>query len=63
MFYFNYEAVAKEDGISEQKMDRLKRLMRQEFPYDDMMYELHLLRPYSFCSFGYNTSASLLRPS
>lgn len=44
MRYFDYETVAREAKISPDKLDALSQLVRQEFPRDDMMYELHLLR-------------------
>lgn len=44
MRHFDYESVAKEAGIPRQKLDELCKIIRQEFPQDDMMYELHLLR-------------------
>ncbi len=44
MRYFDYERVAHEAGFSAVKLDELRGLVRLEFPKDDMMYELHLLR-------------------
>jgi hypothetical protein len=44
MRYFEYEKVARKAGIPPDKMARLLRLIRQEFPQDDLMYELHVLR-------------------
>ena len=44
MDYFDYESVATEAGIPPDKLAELCRMMRQEFPRDDMMYELHVLR-------------------
>ena len=44
MQYFDYENVARRAGISQEQLDELCKLVRQEFPRDDMMYELHLLR-------------------
>ena len=42
--YFNYQPAAEEAGISAQNLDELKRLVRNDFPDDDMLYELHMLR-------------------
>ena len=42
--YFDYENIAKKAGIPPNKLEELRKLVRQEFPRDDMMYELHLLR-------------------
>ncbi|MEK7398338.1 MAG: hypothetical protein AAB116_15510 [Candidatus Poribacteria bacterium] len=44
MSYFDFEKVAREANIPIDKLDKLSRYFRQEFPYDDMMYELHVLR-------------------
>lgn len=44
MRYFDYERIAREAGISVGDLERLCRLIRQEFPHDDMMYELHVMR-------------------
>ena len=44
MSYFDYGKVAKEARIPKNKLEELSTAIRQEFPKDDMMYELHLLR-------------------
>lgn len=44
MRYFDYESVAREAGLSDSQVSALCRLMRAEFPRDDMLYELHVLR-------------------
>jgi len=44
MRYFDYETVAREAQIPSDKMAKLLLLIRQEFPKDDLMYELHVLR-------------------
>ena len=44
MRYFDYEKEAAEVGLSAQDIEMLCRLIRQEFPTDEMMYELHVLR-------------------
>jgi hypothetical protein len=44
MRYFDYERVAREAGISAEDLGRLCHLIRQEFPGDDMLYELHVMR-------------------
>ena len=44
MRYFDYEKVAREANIPPEALSELCRQIRQEFPMDDMMYELHLLR-------------------
>ena len=44
MKYFDYESVAREAKISPAKLRRLLNLLREEFPNDPLMYELHVLR-------------------
>lgn len=44
MRYFDYEKIAREAHIPSDKMEDLRSLVREQFPNDDMMYELHLLR-------------------
>lgn len=44
MRYFYYEKVAREANIPQNKLDELIKVIRQEFPMDEMMFELHLLR-------------------
>lgn len=44
MRYFDCEKVARQAHIPLEKLDELGRVVRQDFPRDEMMYELHLLR-------------------
>lgn len=44
MNYFDYEQAAREAGIPDDRLNELMQLMRDEFPQDDMMWELHILR-------------------
>jgi hypothetical protein len=44
MRYFDYAKVAAEAQISPRKLARLRSTIRHEFPKDDMMFELHMLR-------------------
>lgn len=44
MRYFDYEKTAREAKIPADTMAALSRIVRDEFPKDDVMYELHLLR-------------------
>jgi hypothetical protein len=41
MKYFDYESVAREAKIPEEKLRKLVKIVRQEFPHDPMMAELH----------------------
>lgn len=44
MRYFDHEKAAREAGIPTDKLGELCRIIRQDFPRDNMMYELHVLR-------------------
>lgn len=41
---FDYATVARRAGVSEAQLERLCTLVRAEFPSDEMMAELHILR-------------------
>lgn len=44
MHYFYFEKVANEANIPKGKLDELAKMVRLEFPHDEMLYELHMLR-------------------
>ena len=44
MRYFDYEKLARQAKIPARKLARLRALIRREFPEDDMLFELHMLR-------------------
>jgi hypothetical protein len=44
MPFFDYPRIAQEAGIPPDKLDRLIRVIREEFPGDDMMADLHIMR-------------------
>ena len=44
MRYFDFESIAKKAAIPKEKLEKLCNLVREEFPRDEMMYELHVLR-------------------
>lgn len=60
MEYFDYEAVAREAGISEADLEAIKEAVRRDFPHDDMMWELHILRACFAIRDGYATVADAL---
>lgn len=41
---FDYEALAIQYGINQKDLDRLVDEVRKEFPDDEMMFELHVVR-------------------
>ena len=44
MHSFGFENMAREAGIREDDFRRLCEALRREFPHDEMMFELHVLR-------------------
>ncbi|MDQ1329187.1 MAG: hypothetical protein QG641_2476 [Candidatus Poribacteria bacterium] len=42
--YFDYISIAKKCNISEDTLKKLEDIERKEFPRDQMMFELHMLR-------------------
>ena len=44
MDYFDYENAAREAGLDRDQLERICTLVRREFPHDEMMCELHVLR-------------------
>ncbi|MEW5936961.1 MAG: hypothetical protein AB1665_03970 [Candidatus Thermoplasmatota archaeon] len=41
---YDIERAFKESGLSRREMERLKKKIKKEFPNDEMMYELHVVR-------------------
>ena len=41
---FDYEALAKKYNINQEALTKLEKEVRQEFPHDEMMFELHMVR-------------------
>lgn len=62
MRYFDYETIAQEAKVPTDKLNELCTLLRREFPRDDMMYELHLLRACMAIRDGRVTLNEALRP-
>lgn len=62
MDYFDYQSVAAEAGIRHEKVQQLAQLVRSEFPFDDMMSELHMLRACMAIRDGYVTIDEALKP-
>lgn len=44
MYYFDFEKVARQAGISAAQLKQLCEAMHREFPSDEMLRELHVLR-------------------
>jgi hypothetical protein len=60
--YFDYEKMAREAHIPPERLEELSHVMRQDFPRDEMMYELHLLRACMAIRAGVLTLEEALRP-
>jgi hypothetical protein len=61
--FFNYERVAAEAGISQDDLERLRARVRADYPNDDMLYELRLLRTCKAIKSGACTVAETLEES
>ncbi|MDI6704172.1 MAG: hypothetical protein QME40_05850 [bacterium] len=42
--YFDYQKIAKEMNVPDTTLKKIEREVKEEFPKDKMMYELHVLR-------------------
>lgn len=63
MACFDCTKVARAAGIPSAKLAELRRSLRREFPRDDMMYELHLLRACMAIRKGWITLEEALAPA
>lgn len=61
MKFFDFEAVAKQAGISDEDVSKIVEVVRVEFPQDDMMRELHILRACMAIRDGQVTVEEVLR--
>ena len=57
---FDYRTVARRNGISDADLERICRLVRTEFPHDEMLFELHVLRAILAIEHGYTTLPEVL---
>lgn len=60
---FDYATVAKRAGIPDEMLARLCHLVREEFPNDDMLFELHVLRALLAVERGQVTLEELVKPA
>ena len=63
MKYFDYESVARQAGIQADKLASLREILRAEFPRDDMLFELHVLRACMAVRDGLIAEDDLLSPT
>ena len=62
MNYFDWQKTASEAQIPPGKLDELAGVIRRDFPHDEMMYELHLLRACTAIRDGIVTLERALQP-
>ena len=58
---FAWEQVAAEAGITREQLTEIERLTRAQFPHDDMLYELHVLRACRAIRDGHCTFEQIIR--
>lgn len=61
MRYFNFEKIAREAAIPADRLQELCQSIRREFPRDEMMYELHVLRACMAIRDGHTSLEDALR--
>lgn len=59
--YFDYPAAARAAGISTEQLRLLEQMFRADYPTDDMLYELHVLRACNSVSGGLASLDAILR--
>ncbi|HEY3319802.1 MAG TPA: hypothetical protein VGP72_04925 [Planctomycetota bacterium] len=62
MKYFDYEKVAREIGIPADKLALLCEIFRRDYPRDQMLFELHVLRACMAVRDGLTTLDAILKP-
>lgn len=60
---FDYRAAARRAGVPEEDLARLCQVVREEFPDDEMMFELHVLRAVLAIESGQLTVEQALKPN
>lgn len=50
---YDVETAFKKSGLSKAEIQRIKHQVRKDFPNDDMMYELHIIRILNAMRKGY----------
>ncbi len=50
---YDVETAFRRSGLSPTEIQRIKRQVRKDFPNDDMMYELHIIRILNAMKKGY----------
>ena len=58
---FDFRTAARRNGVADADLEQICRRVRQEFPYDEMLFELHVLRAMLAIEHGFVTLDELLR--
>jgi hypothetical protein len=45
---FDLEKAERECKLSKNEIEKIKKIVKREFPHDKLMYELHLIRALKF---------------
>jgi len=53
--YFDYNKAAREAGLTDEQLETIQQGIRREYPHDDMLYELHVLRACNVIKDGHAT--------
>ena len=59
--HFDYRKSAREAGISDDQLKLIERIFRSDYPTDDMLCELHVLRACNAVRDGLTTIEAVLR--
>ncbi len=59
--HFDYFPAAKEAGIRDDQLRQIERIFRADYPNDDMLFELHVLRVCLSVKAGRSDLAAILQ--
>lgn len=59
--YFDYRAAARDAGIGDDQLRLIEKMFRADYPRDEMLYELHVLRACQAIRNGRTTLDAVLR--
>lgn len=62
MRYFDYERVAREARVPAEKVALILEVFRRDYPHDQMLCELHVLRACMAIRDGHATLEGILKP-
>jgi hypothetical protein len=62
MGYFDYEAAAREAHLTDEQLRQVTEAVRWDYPHDEMLFELHVLRTCWAIRDGVVSLAEMVRP-